>query len=152
MSLLVLLDTGPLGLLTNPKATPQNLRCAQWLRGLTASGVRVVLPEIADYEIRRELIRVNKTQGLERLDTLKSNAEYVPLTTETMLLAAEFWAVARQRGRPTADDKALDGDMILAAQAVLLRRGGDDPVIATTNVRHLSLFADAREWMTIEAL
>jgi predicted nucleic acid-binding protein len=109
-----------------------------------------VLPEIADYEIRRELIRVNKTQGLERLDTLKSRAEYVPLTTETMLLAAEFWAAARQRGRPTADDRALDGDMFLAAQAVLLGRGGDDCVIATTNVRHLSLFADAREWMTIE--
>jgi hypothetical protein len=45
---------------------------------------------------------------------------YVATTTETMLLAAELWAVARQEGRPAADEKALDGDVILAAQTRLL--------------------------------
>ena len=66
-----------------------------------------------------------------------------------MLRAAELWAEARRRGRPTADPKELDCDVILAAQAGLIARGGDEPVIATTNVGHLALFADARTWQDI---
>ena len=57
MSLVVALDAGPLGLVTNPKRSPESLACAQWLQALVAAGARVVLPEIADYEIRRELLR-----------------------------------------------------------------------------------------------
>jgi len=30
-----------------------------------------VLPEIADYEVRRELIRAKKNKGIKRLDELK---------------------------------------------------------------------------------
>jgi hypothetical protein len=37
-----------------------------------------------------------------------------------MLQAAEFWAEARREGIPTADPKALDGDVILAAQATVI--------------------------------
>lgn len=61
-----------------------------------------------------------------------------------MLWAAEFWATARKKGKKSADDASLDADMILAAQAEAL--GGEDgrPVIATTNVRHLELFAQER--------
>lgn len=51
-----------------------------------------------------------------------------------MRTAAEFWAAARQRGEPTADDKALDADVILAAQVVLLAAGQDDVIVVTTNV------------------
>ena len=61
--MIVLLDSGPLGLVTNPRATPENQRCKQWLVALLASGVRVLVPEIADYEIRRELLRAGKRQG-----------------------------------------------------------------------------------------
>ena len=39
--------------------------------------------------------------------------------------------------------------MILAAQAVTLASKGDEAVIATTNVRHLTLFAPARVWREI---
>ena len=46
---LVVLDAGPLGLVANPKGRP---RVVQWARDLLAAGVRVVVPEIADYEIR----------------------------------------------------------------------------------------------------
>ena len=73
--------------------------------------------------------------------------EYVPLTTDAMRQAAAFWAEARQRGRPTADDKALDGDVILAAQVATLE--SSNGVVATTNVGHLSRYVQAALWRDI---
>ena len=118
--MIVLLDAGSLGILTNPKATPLNLECRQWMKELLLKNYRVILPEIADYEVRRELIRARRLEGIQRLDDWKSRLEYQPLTTATMLKAAEFWANARQTGKPTASPDALDGDVILAAQASLI--------------------------------
>ena len=58
--------------------------------------------------------------SIARLDGLASKIEYLPLTTAAMRIAAELWAQGRQSGQPTADPKELDGDVILAAQALLL--------------------------------
>lgn len=121
-------------MVTNPIAGPEATRCAIWLMGILASGAQVRVAEIADYELRRELLRASRAQGLARLDQLKQTLGYLPITTEAMLMAAEFWARARNLGRPTADDKALDADMILSAQAVLATAGDDSTTVATTNV------------------
>ena len=58
--------------------------------------------------------------------------------------AAEFWALVRNAGVPTAHPHALDADCILAAQVMLL--GGPDDVVtvATTNARHLSRLSWSR--------
>jgi len=149
MSLIVLLDAGPLGMITNPRSSPENEACKSWLAKLAYDGAEIVIPEIADYEVRRELLRAGKERGLGRLDALKGMLRYAPITTPVMLKAAEFWALARRSGRQSADDASLDADMILAAQAVALVRAGDESVIATTNVRHLALFAPARIWREI---
>jgi hypothetical protein len=53
----------------------------------------------------------------------------------------------RQQGQPTAGDKTIDGDMILAARAVAL--GAANFVIATTNVDHLSRFVTAKLWQAV---
>jgi len=143
----ILLDAGPLGLITNPKLSPQSLECAQWLQGLIASGARVVLPEISDYEVRRELLRAQKLKGLERLDALAGLLQYLPLSTAAMRQAATLWAKARQQGQPTAGEKALDGDVILAGQAMTL--DAPDVLIATTNVGHLSRFTPSELWQNI---
>ena len=149
MSTLVFLDTGPLGMVTNPRATEQTERCSRWLEGLLARGVRVLVPEIADYELRRELLRAEKIEGLQRLDALVTTLAYLPITTAMMRQAAVFWAEARRQGRPTADDKALDGDVILAAQVVLTATGDDDAIVATENVGHLARFVTAYAWWDI---
>jgi predicted nucleic acid-binding protein len=86
---------------------------------LAAAGVRVYVPEIADYEVRRELIRAGKTAGLRRLDQVKTTLDYATITTDVMIRAAELWAQARNRGLAPTPPEALDGDVILAAQAVL---------------------------------
>ncbi|NER20842.1 MAG: type II toxin-antitoxin system VapC family toxin [Symploca sp. SIO1C2] len=106
-----------------------------------------MIPEIADYEVRRELLRANKKKGLTRLDGLSQLLEYLPITTASMRKAAELWAQARQQGQPTAGDKTIDSDMILIAQAMML--GVSDVVIATTNVGHLSRFIAADLWQNI---
>jgi hypothetical protein len=65
---LIFLDSGTLGMVSNPRGKPRNLRCQQWSRDLVAAGAWVLIPEIADYEVRRELIRSGATTGLRRLD------------------------------------------------------------------------------------
>ena len=92
MSTIVLLDAGPLGLVTNPKTSPEFFACTTWLESLLTRGIRAAVPEIADCEVRRDLLRARKTSGVARLDTLKSRLLYLPITTEVMLLAADFWA------------------------------------------------------------
>ena len=145
----VVLDTGPLGLASNPKRSPESQACRLWVRGLVARGVRVVVPEIADYELRRELIRASKSAGIVRLDAMREALEYLPITTGAMLEAARLWASARNAGLPTAPKEALDGDAILAAQALSLGLAPGETVVATTNVGHLSRFVDARDWTVV---
>jgi predicted nucleic acid-binding protein len=144
---LILLDTGPLGLITNLKANPQAQACQAWFQTVK---LRVLLPEISDYELRRELLRAGKLRGLRQLDQLKTLVPYFPITTELMIKAAELWAQARNQGFPTAPPEALDGDVILAAQALLLRDQGHDTIIVTTNVGHLSRFTPAFTWQEIQ--
>ncbi|MEA5619217.1 PIN domain-containing protein [Cronbergia sp. UHCC 0137] len=147
MNRVIILDTGPLGLVTNPKISPESIECATWLQNHINSGSRVIIPEIADYEVRRELLRANKIKGIARLDDLAKFLEYLPITTNAMRKAAELWAKARQQGQPTAGDKTIDGDMILVSQAITL--GVPDVVIATTNIGHLSRFIKAELWQNI---
>jgi predicted nucleic acid-binding protein len=149
MNRLILLDSGPLGMVTNPQAKGLPLACQQWLKKLLARGERFAIPEIADYEVRRELLRANLLKSVHRLDNLKQTLEYIPIQTETILLAAKLWAEARQTGQPTADAKALDGDIILSAQARLLTNETTEVIVATTNVGHLSRFITASDWQLI---
>jgi len=121
---------------------------------MLVGGARLALPEIAHYEVRRELVRLNAVSSLHRLDQLVSGGagmEYLPLTTDIIKRAAEHWARVRQTGQPTADPKELDGDAILAAQASYAGKAGDVVIIATTNVGHLARFPgiSAQTWEQI---
>jgi predicted nucleic acid-binding protein len=66
---------------------------------------------------------------------------YLPINGRALRRAAEFWAQARRQHHPTAGDQALDGDVIIAAQAEQVAA-----TVATDNVRHLALFVPARSW------
>jgi predicted nucleic acid-binding protein len=105
MSELLVLDTGVLGIVTNPKASPEITKCQQWIKAQLQKRKYLVIPEIADYELRRELLRANKIQGLARLDALNMTSLYLPITTQAMLKAAEFWATARKQGKPTSHEQ-----------------------------------------------
>src|ERR1051325_9461883 len=116
----ILLDTSVIGIISNPKASSVNTACNLWLSDLLANKARVIIPGIADYELRRELILHNKINGLKRLNQFCSTLEFLTLSPEALRYAADLWARTRKMGITTADPKALDADMILAAQALLL--------------------------------
>lgn len=148
MTRIVVLDAGPLGLLTQRKGVKEADACRSWLRQGVQGGVVFVVPEIADYEVRRELLRAGKSSGIARLDAFVTAepGRYLPISTAAMRRAARFWADARRRGQPTAPDPALDADCILAAQAVTLDAPPEAVVVATTNVSHLGRFVSAELW------
>ena len=60
----VFLDTGPLGLITNPKRTSENPAVAECVYGMEAANHRLIVPAIADNEMRRELTRSGKDNGI----------------------------------------------------------------------------------------
>jgi predicted nucleic acid-binding protein len=146
-----MLDAGPIGLACCQPSQPKTIRCESWLSGLQTSGVVILIPAIADYEVRRELIRTRATAKLERLAKLRRRFNWVDITSEALEQAAHFWAILRQTGRPTAGNDALDADAILAGMASTVAQPGDSVMIATTNVNHLARFPgiDARLWETI---
>jgi len=151
MSRVIILDAGPLGLLTRPKKTDETIAAAHWAVRVRAEGHRLVVPAVADSEVRRELERAGKVVGLARLDSFNAAApdRFLSITDGALRLAAKLWAQARNAGRPTADPKELDTDVLIAAQALEMGVLRSDLVIATTNVGHLSQFVNAELWQDI---
>ena len=121
---LIVVDTGTLGLLTHPRARPDALACQQWAQARLAAAARVIVPGIADYELRRELIRAGKMSGLHRLDAVRAGFEFDPITQAALDQAAALWAAVRNAELTTAHPAALDGDAILAAQTILAADAG----------------------------
>ena len=136
-----MLDSGPLGKLAHrtPKA-----EVLAWYESLKNARIEVILPEVADFEIRRNLLLHDLKESITALDRLRSEILFLPITSSVMLKVAELWADARKRGRPTADPKELDCDVILAAQAIEARA-----IVATENVGHLSRYVTAKDWRKI---
>jgi predicted nucleic acid-binding protein len=128
----LLLDTGVLGQVCHPRKH-DDVRA--WLQ----RAVRVhaaIVSEFADYELRRELLRIRDAASLTRLDELARELVYAPITTATWRRAAGLWASARNAGVVTAPPAALDGDVLVAAQAI-----EEKAVVVTTNQKHFEALA-----------
>lgn len=156
--MIVLLDTGVLGLLINSKPSDKNReevrQCNEWMENLLKNNISIVVSEIADYEERRELILQNKLNNIQRLDALISRVGYFRITTDVMREAAKLWAFTRKEGKQTADNKALDADVILCAQAIIAKSEGIDVIIATSDPGDLNrllrnYYISARRWRDI---
>jgi predicted nucleic acid-binding protein len=95
--------------------------------------VILILPEISDYEVRRGLLHKDMKKAINRLDELKEMLNYLPITTDIMLKAAELWATARKQGIPSSDPKELDCDIILSSQCLSV-----NGIIVTENIKHFN--------------
>lgn len=137
----LLLDTGVLGQLCHPR---KHTDVRAWFRAAIQEPTFLV-SELADYELRRELLRLGATRSLSRLDELTRELAYVPVTTATWRRAAALWAVARNAGNVTAPPEALDGDVLVAVQAL-----EETAVVLTNNTRHFELLSvTALEWTAV---
>jgi len=154
--MIVFIDSGVLGLLTNPNKLGTPRQCEDWLYTLLAKGVYVVSSDICDYEVRRSLLleaqRKPNLNSVENLDELREIIDFLKLDLAVMFKAAQVWMEARLQGKPTANDYTLDVDMIIAAHWQFLKEEFLNRyiVIATTNVKHLGQFAEALNWEEIE--
>lgn len=150
--MIIFCDTGPLGAIVNPKPKSADVFAQQlWARRAVAVGHSLVVPTIADYEVRRELLRAGKTASVVRLDAFIAEVpgRYLPLEDAALKIAAQEWARVRNVGGATAHPHALDGDVILAGQ--VLEQGLDpaDYIVVTDNVGHLARFVRAGTWRNI---
>lgn len=148
---LVVLDSSPLGLLFQRRKIPQADDCRAWLKRHADAGTHFIVPEIVNYELRREPLRLGKAKAIRGLELFNHAVpdRYLPITTKAMDLAAALWADARRRGLPTAHVHELDVDVILAAQILAAGWRTADFVVATTNVTHLARFVPAEKWANI---
>ena len=150
MARIILLDSGVIGLALAPPSKSNARQCIEWIDRLTRGGVSVVVPEITYYEVKRGLLfkPANSALKLEKLESICQNLEMVPVKRAAWDKAAEFWAIVRQAGKPTAQELSLDADAVLAAMAVTIVGPGDLATIATTNIGHLGRFPGvvAQRW------
>ena len=137
----LLLDTGVLGQICHPR---KHADVRAWFR-MAVNEHAFLVSELADYELRRELLRLGATRSLSRLDELTRELPYVAVTTATWRRAAALWAAARNTGNVTAPPEALDGDVLVAAQAL-----EESAVVLTNNTRHFeSLSVTAVDWTEV---
>ncbi len=149
---MIVLDSAPLSELSEPVSTPRVVAVSRWASAHLVAGNQICIPEVIDYELRRELIRSGKRASILELDALKTRFTYLPISTKVILMAADRWAQSRNRGTPTGDPRRLDIDVILSAHALTEAAvlGPTETIVATTNVKHLSQCLNADLWQNIE--
>ena len=126
------LDTGPIGWLYNPKRATIG---PAWIQAQSRAWTVVVAAPVM-YEARRDAIRREARQALGALGVILSLTEYEDLDQQDWETGAALWALARANGKPTADDKELDCDVLIGA--LVVRHEG--AAVVTTNTKHFHAF------------
>ena len=161
MARVIYLDSGPVGLACHPrpKKGTEFDDFRSWLMKALEGRTRIIIPAIADYEVRRELVRNGSLDSIDLLDQIEDGRHpilkgitYLPLSEGALKGAAKLWAEARNKGYATAGDQALDGDVMVAAQALDHAGTSTRFTIATGNVKDLARYVGrrrARPWTAI---
>jgi predicted nucleic acid-binding protein len=156
-------DTGVLGELCHPRVKPDLSKWLDLVVEHAGETSRIYIPEIADYELRRKLLHLVlkerkdlrdriplpagavESESIRRLDELASEFDFLPIDSPTMKRAALLWAEARSKGRSSSAVEGLDGDVVLAAQALEA-----DAIVVTYNARHFGGVVEAKAWSDID--
>jgi hypothetical protein len=126
---------------------------------LLSKGIRVVTSTLCEYEFRRGLLEPSSTSteiapGIIELDNLADSGvlEFINVSREDSILAAQMWVDAQAKGLPTSDKKKIDIDVIISAQCLILQQDnlGQKVIMATTNIKHISRYCEAANWRDIK--
>jgi predicted nucleic acid-binding protein len=153
--MIIFLDTNILGKISNPNQIEEALNCKKWFEKLLARGVYFVTSELCFYEVKRSLILAVKRGGTERgikkLEELRLFVDVLVVNQEICDLASEIWAETKLKGIPTANPENIDIDIFIASHWQGLKKEfpGRQIIVATTNIKHLDLLTDAKEWQDI---
>lgn len=141
----LVIDTGVLGRICNPSLFETLFNI---MKSMIAEDIDTVfiLPEVVDYEERRKLqhlaryskdagTKANAQEALRRLDIVHQTFTTAAMTNQVVREAAKLWALARSKGRPTASDKSVDFDVIIASHCRL-----EKAQVLTFNRTHLTSY------------
>lgn len=151
--MVIVLDTFPTSSVSKRPGKQPTLsdQCHQWINDCETAGHRVLVPAISYYEALRELeLRQAKSQIIRLKAFCLQPRRFLPLTIDHLETAAQLWGQSRRVGLATADPHALDGDVILAAQALSIGIVAPGLIVATTNAAHISRFVAAESWTNIQ--
>ena len=129
-SKVVILDSGPLGKFCNPVKRRQVKILINFLR---AEKIPLRVAEITVYELRRNLELEELQKAINNLSKYKQRQEIILIDSESLDDAANLWAIIRRQGESTADQKNIDCDVIMVAQALKLRQEFEQIIILTTD-------------------
>lgn len=124
----LVIDTGVLGRICNPALFETLCREMEAIASADLDTV-FILPEVVDYEERRKLEHLARSkdaqkksyaqESLRRLNLVRETLTPAEVTNQVVREAAKLWALARIKGRPTAPDKSVDFDVIIASHCRL---------------------------------
>ena len=156
--MIVFLDTNTLNFLCNPNQLTEAVECERWFYTYYLRGVTFYTSDICDYEIRRGLIaasirNLQNSDGLLILDRQRDDGYlvFLPITENVLDVASELWARSSVNSQSNKDIKNIDVDIIISAQYQILKEDnpGQRVVMATTNVKDLSIYCEAANWQDI---
>ncbi len=158
--MIVFLDANILGLISNVhESNDECQQCEKWFGNLKTRGVIFTTSDLCDYEVRKKLIfssieKKATASGVKILNSLRTNGlvAFLSVSNESLDLAANPWASIATDRKYAPEMESIDPDIILSAQYQLIRdeHPGHSVLMATTNLKHLSLFCDAAHWRDIK--
>jgi len=145
MNRVAVIDSGLLGEIIKRHPSADVTR---WIEFMVENEIVLRIPEIIDYEIRRELIlqdlkgNSEARKSLSKLNRYRQTNRLIPLEPSiTFTDACELWANLRFNSQPTADIKNIDVDVILVTQALSIKKDFDEIIIVTGNLSDLRRFS-----------
>lgn len=165
MGVLLVLDTGPLGLLTNPNKTEKPEACRHWFENMAQNGARVAVPQTSYEEVCIGIQHAHTVHGIDRLNKFVNEVYdrnlWIATNRVVTMEAERLQESTKTRGKMTGDPNELNPDCKIAAACKLAPQLLDDIpqgtrcVVVTDNIKHYKqIEVECYKWqdLTVEKL
>lgn len=152
--MIILIDSGILGILSNPNESELNVKCENWLYEKFLRGT-ILTSQVCKYEVKRSLLLNQKRNlqlaGINKLTELENLIDFISITEEDIEIACKLWVKSIIQGIQVAPEKDINFDIMICTQWERLKKEnpGREIIIATDNLRHLTRFAQAQSWQNL---